>query len=344
MEIIAVESQAYQELIDRLNRIERYVERTSHLIQDIDDEEDYYYEGIPVWQPKGAYKYSIATFIHSAKKPKFVFFWKPNAEVVDESCFSQWQPSPFQVNAYHYSCAEQYMMAEKARLFGDEEVREEIMNTSDPKLMKALGRKVRNFDPQVWDKAKYSIVLNGNYYKFTQNKEMMDFLLSTGDKILVEASPLDTIWGIGFGKENEKAKNIAMWRGQNLLGFALMEVRDEIRKLSETSSQQSKTIGTQLQKIRESINSVVAASAQSSEAFNSVVDGIKSTDEIVRRIRSAMIEQSESSQQINHTLHDINDKTLEVRSASSKMTAKWLKENGLAITISKQMEKLRKTK
>ena len=199
--------------------------------QDIDDEEDYYYEGIPVWQPKGAYKYSIATFIHSAKKLKFVFFWKPNAKVVDESCFSQWQPSLFRVNAYDYCCAEQYMMAEKARLFGDEEVEKEIMNTSDPKLMKALGRKVRNFDPQVWDKVKYSIVLNGNYYKFTQNKEMMDFLLSTGDKILVEASPLDTIWGIGLDKDNEKAHNIASWRGKNLLGFALMEVRDEIRKL-----------------------------------------------------------------------------------------------------------------
>ena len=199
--------------------------------QDIDDEEDYYYEGIPVWQPKGAYKYSKATFIHSAKKLKFVFFWKPNAEVVDESCFSQWQPSPFSVDGDKYYCAEQYMMAEKARLFGDEEVEEEIMNTSDPKLMKALGRKVRNFDPQVWDKLKYSIVLNGNYYKFTQNKEMMDFLLSTGDKILVEASPMDTIWGIGLGKDNEKAHNIASWRGKNLLGFALMEVRDEIRKV-----------------------------------------------------------------------------------------------------------------
>ena len=84
---------------------------------------------------------------------------------------------------------------------------------------------------EVWDKAKYSIVLNGNYYKFTQNKEMMDFLLSTGDKILVEASPMDTIWGIGLSKDNEKAQNIAAWRGKNLLGFALMEVRDEIRKL-----------------------------------------------------------------------------------------------------------------
>ena len=197
----------------------------------LDDEEDYYYEGVPLWQPKGAYKYSKKTFINSPKKLKFVFFWKPNANAVDESCLGQWQPSPFYVDGNKYSCAEQYMMAEKARLFGDEEVREEIMNTSDPKLMKALGRKVRNFDPQVWDKVKYSIVLNGNYYKFTQNKEMMDFLLSTGDKILVEASPMDTIWGIAFGKENEKAKNVAMWRGQNLLGFALMEVRDEIRKV-----------------------------------------------------------------------------------------------------------------
>ena len=199
--------------------------------QDIEDETDYYYEGIPFWQPKGAYKYSKKTFMNSPKKLKFVFFWKPNANAVDESCLGQWQPSPFYVDGDKYSCAEQYMMAEKARLFGDEEMREEIMNTSDSKLMKALGRKVRNFDPQVWDKAKYSIVLNGNYYKFTQNKEMMDFLLSTGDKVLVEASPMDTIWGIGLGKDNEKAHNIASWRGKNLLGFALMEVRDEIRKV-----------------------------------------------------------------------------------------------------------------
>lgn len=195
------------------------------------NEEDYYYEGIPFWQPKGAYKYSKATFINSAKKLKFVFFWKPNCEVVDESCFSQWQPSSFCIDGDEYSCTEQYMMTQKACLFEDEEIAKEIMNTSDPKLMKALGRRVRNFDSEVWDKVKYSIVLNGNYYKFTQNKAMMNFLLSTGDKILVEASPLDTIWGIGLGKDNEKAQNISTWRGKNLLGFALMEVREEIRKL-----------------------------------------------------------------------------------------------------------------
>ena len=122
-------------------------------------------------------------------------------------------------------------------------------------------------------------------------------------------------------KTNLLAMNAAIeaaHAGEAGKGFSV--VADEIRKLSETSSKQSKTIGTQLQKIKESINSVVEASAQSSEAFNSVVDGIKATDEIVHQIRSAMIEQSENSQQINQTLGDINDKTLEVQSASSKMT------------------------
>lgn len=122
-------------------------------------------------------------------------------------------------------------------------------------------------------------------------------------------------------KTNLLAMNAAIeaaHAGEAGKGFSV--VADEIRKLSETSSKQSKTIGTQLQKIKESINSVVAASAQSSEAFNSVVDGIKATDEIVHQIRSAMIEQSENSQQINQTLGDINDKTMEVHSASSKMT------------------------
>ncbi len=195
------------------------------------EKDDYYFNWFPYWQPKGVPKYSIKTFTNLPKKLKFLFFWKPNTKVVNESCFSQWQLSPFNINAEKYQCAEQWMMVAKARIFKDEEVEKEIMNTYDPKLMKALGRKVRNFNPEIWDKAKYSIVLNGNYYKFTQNKEMMDFLLSTGDKILVEASPMDTIWGIGFGKENEKAKNVAMWRGKNLLGFALMEVRDEIRKV-----------------------------------------------------------------------------------------------------------------
>ena len=105
------------------------------------------------------------------------------------------------------------------------------MQTSDPKEMKALGKKVKNFDQVIWDKVKYSIVLNGNYYKFSQNPEMRDFLISTGDKILVEASPLDRIWGIGLSAQDHNANKPEAWKGENLLGFALMEVRDELKKM-----------------------------------------------------------------------------------------------------------------
>lgn len=105
------------------------------------------------------------------------------------------------------------------------------MKSKNPKEIKALDKKVRNFNQELWDKAKYLIVLNGNYAKFSQNKEMRDFLLGTKDKILVEANPLDTIWGIGLGEDNEKASNPNLWCGQNLLGFALMEVRDDLKNI-----------------------------------------------------------------------------------------------------------------
>lgn len=105
------------------------------------------------------------------------------------------------------------------------------MASDDPKQIKALGRKVHNFDDTIWNKAKYSIVLNGNYLKFSQNPELREFLLSTGDDILVEASPLDAIWGIRMSENNENARNPLKWSGRNLLGFALMEVRDEIRRV-----------------------------------------------------------------------------------------------------------------
>jgi ribA/ribD-fused uncharacterized protein len=177
-------------------------------------------------------KYSREKLIeqyNSGKQLEYLFFWKPNIGTVDKSCLGQWQPSVFKVDADLYCCAEQYMMAEKARLFRDEEIRERILKSTDPKEMKALGQKVKNFKQDLWDKAKYPIVLKGNYSKFTQNDDMREFLLSTGNKILVEASPLDKIWGIGLGEDKEQSQNPNAWRGQNLLGFALMEVRDELK-------------------------------------------------------------------------------------------------------------------
>ena len=149
-------------------------------------------------------------------------------KAVTETCLSQWYPCQFEVEGVTYTSAEQYMMAEKAKLFGDEEIRTEILSTSDPRTCKALGRKVKNFDKAVWDKEKEHIVRKGNTKKFLQNSALRNFLLSTGDKVLVEASPTDRVWGIGMGKNNPDALDPQKWRGQNLLGFALMNVRDFI--------------------------------------------------------------------------------------------------------------------
>jgi len=199
------------------------------------DNEDNYYDFIAFWQKNGEMKYSIGELIaqNTFATQESIFFWKPSPNCFDKSCLGQWQSSLFEVDIDTFTCAEQYIMVEKARLFKDKQIEEQIRQSSDPKEMKALGKKVKNFNQTIWDKVKYSIVLNGNYYKFSQNKPMRDFLLSTGNKILVEASPLDTIWGIGLKDDNPKANTPTMWRGKNLLGFALMEVRGELRRLYE---------------------------------------------------------------------------------------------------------------
>jgi ribA/ribD-fused uncharacterized protein len=144
---------------------------------------------------------------------------------------SQWWKADFDDEMHTYCCMEQYMMAEKAKLFDDEEMLAQILASDNPKEIKELGRKVRGFDGDKWARKRYSIVLNGNFAKFLQNEELMQFLLQTGDKILVEASPYDNIWGIGMSADDEKIDNPLEWRGQNLLGFALMEVRDELNRI-----------------------------------------------------------------------------------------------------------------
>lgn len=116
----------------------------------------------------------------------------------------------------------------------EKDIASEMLDTQDPKKHKALGRQVRDFDPEVWDKEKLGIVEQGNYYKFTRSDDAANLrrmLLATGNRELVEASPRDRIWGIGFGEENAE-KNRHRW-GQNLLGQALMRVRDRLRKEAE---------------------------------------------------------------------------------------------------------------
>lgn len=167
---------------------------------------------------------------NSNEKMKFIFFWghTEKGSEITKACFSQWYPCSFEIGGASYYTAEQYMMAQKALLFGDEKVCREIMAAKHPKQFKDLGRKISGFSESVWDEHKQQIVVDANYAKFSQNPKLKEFLLRTNTRILVEASPYDKIWGIGMAADDKNVENPIMWNGQNLLGFALMEVRDGI--------------------------------------------------------------------------------------------------------------------
>ena len=155
----------------------------------------------------------------SERPEAFHFFWQT------ESPFSQWYKSTFSENGQKFESAEQYMMYRKAKLFNDENIAAEILHTKDPKKVKALGRKVTGFNDFLWKQHRESIVYDGNCLKFSQDAGLKDYILSTGDSILVEASPHDSIWGIGMLESDPDATNMKRWRGLNLLGKCLMQVR-----------------------------------------------------------------------------------------------------------------------
>lgn len=172
--------------------------------------------------------------IQKGWNPKWLFFWghQPAKDgAITASCFSQWWAAhPFVVDDVQYKTAEHYMMAEKARLFGDEPIRGAILNAPSPAAAKALGRKVAGFDEAAWKTERWNIVTRGNTAKFGQHPELQAFLLHTGDRVLVEASPYDRIWGIGRSAKDAEVENPDNWKGLNLLGFVLMEVRHRLQK------------------------------------------------------------------------------------------------------------------
>ena len=164
--------------------------------------------------------------------PEFVFFWghQPAADgSVTKSCFSQWWVAPFSVDGTTYPTAEHYMMASKARLFGDEKALQRILSAKHPKQAKQEGRLVAGFDEATWVRRRFDLVVAGNHAKFSQHPALAQFLLQTGQRVLVEASPADRIWGIGLAADDERAADPARWPGLNLLGFALMEARAKLR-------------------------------------------------------------------------------------------------------------------
>lgn len=160
------------------------------------------------------------------EKNLYEYFWKRH------SVFSQWYPCKFMVDDIPYTSSEQYMMHQKAVLMDDKESAEIILALHEPAEIKKVGRNVQNFNQELWESRCLDVVEKGNMEKFSQNEELKKKLFDTYPKTLVEASPIDTIWGIGLSEKDRRAWNRETWRGQNHLGEILTKVRDKLLELN----------------------------------------------------------------------------------------------------------------
>lgn len=170
----------------------------------------------------------VAAAQHGARH-KYVFFWgdtPARSGLVGAECLSQWAAAPFTVDGTDFATAEHFMMWSKANLFDDADAAARVLTAGHPKQAKDIGGQVRGFAEETWEAHRFDIVTRGNVAKFGQNPEMGAYLARTGVRVLVEASPLDRIWGIGLASGDDRAATPERWRGLNLLGFALMRARD----------------------------------------------------------------------------------------------------------------------
>lgn len=171
--------------------------------------------------------------IRSGWEPQYVLFLEPDPAspgVLGAECLCQWYPSPMTIDGESFPTAEHYMMWYKARLFGDVESARKIMADGSPAVAKALGRQVRHFNTVVWLAHRFELVVRASLAKFRQNPHLGSFLLGTRDHVLAEASPHDLIWGTGFAADHPDAHDPLAWKGINLLGFALMEAREQLSR------------------------------------------------------------------------------------------------------------------
>ena len=143
---------------------------------------------------------------------------------------SNWYLSDFTVDGVSFSSMEQYMMFKKAVVFKDKDIASKILKTDDVERIKEYGRQVSNYNDTVWNGVRQIVIYKGLLEKFKQNEKLKKELLDTGEDILAECAVSDKIWGIGLSMKDSNKNDIKAWRGQNLLGFALMLVRDELRK------------------------------------------------------------------------------------------------------------------
>jgi hypothetical protein len=154
-------------------------------------------------------------------KDNYLLFWSGH--------FSNWYPASFIIGSMTFNCVEQYMMYMKAKTFNDQETMDKVMATLDAKEQKKLGRGVKNFNPVAWDLVKEEVVYDGCFAKYLQNLDLKEDIIKTNDLMLVEASPYDKIWGIGMSAKDPDVTDESKWKGENLLGKALMKVRNKLK-------------------------------------------------------------------------------------------------------------------
>jgi ribA/ribD-fused uncharacterized protein len=164
---------------------------------------------------------------------ELLFFGSPRplpGGKIGTSCLSQLWTAPFEVDGHTYVTAEHYVMVAKARLFGDAAMAQHILETPSPEEAIVLGREVRGFDRAIWIAERRRLIIEANRAKFTERPELGVYLTQhTGQKILVHTNPGDVVWGIGLAANDIRARSPLSWPGKNMLGFALMEVREELR-------------------------------------------------------------------------------------------------------------------
>lgn len=175
---------------------------------------------------------SLITAIRRGWRPEYIHFWRhaPHQDgVVAEECLAQGYPASFSLDGQTYATAEHYLMAQRALLFEDLDLHDRITRAASPGLARHLGNEVSIFDEERWEIFRREIAVLGNWAKFGQHQILHDYLIRTGDSVLVEANPVDPIFGIGLRAEDPRALDPEQWQGINLQGFALMEVRRLLR-------------------------------------------------------------------------------------------------------------------
>ncbi|MGE3288779.1 MAG: NADAR family protein [Pseudonocardia sp.] len=173
----------------------------------------------------------LAAAEDAGRLPPMLHFWRPDPQPDGRpgpGCLSQWWPAPFTVDGVAFPTAEHYMMWRKALLFGDVRAADVVLADPDPAAAKAAGRAVAGFEGPTWVVHRFDVVVDGNRAKFAADAALRGYLVDTGHRVLVEASPDDAVWGIGLADGEPDAAVPSRWRGYNLLGFALMQVRDEL--------------------------------------------------------------------------------------------------------------------